>query len=117
MLDDLLNTEPDLPAVRNADPDSGAASSNRQGHPHRGPAGPRDGGQIRRPPAAVSTGKDLRPCRPGHPLATLAPWVGQTGVQLQRLVDVLREVVLAQRELVPEGLATAKALITASSAG
>jgi len=31
------------------------------------PAGPRDGGQVRRPLAALSIGKDLRPCRPGHP--------------------------------------------------
>jgi transposase len=31
------------------------------------------------------------------PRSTLAQWVGQTGVQLQPLVDALREVVLAQR--------------------
>ena len=31
------------------------------------------------------------------PRSTLAQWVGQTGVQLQSLVDALREVVLAQR--------------------
>lgn len=37
--------------------------------------------------------------RAGLPIArsTLAQWVGQTGVQLQPLVDALREVVLAQR--------------------
>lgn len=33
-----------------------------------GPAGARDGGQVRRPPASLSTGKNLRPCRPGHPV-------------------------------------------------
>lgn len=63
-----------LPAARNADPGPGTTASNRQGHPHCGPDGPCDGGQVRRPPAAVSTGKDLRP-----------------------LVDALRKVVLAQR--------------------
>ncbi len=31
------------------------------------------------------------------PHSTLAQWVGQTGVQLQALVDALREAVLAQR--------------------
>ncbi|WPN26752.1 transposase [Pseudomonas marginalis] len=31
------------------------------------------------------------------PRSTLAQWVGQTGVQLQALVDALREAVLAQR--------------------
>lgn len=31
------------------------------------------------------------------PRSTLAQWVGQTGVQLQPLVDALREVVLARR--------------------
>jgi len=31
------------------------------------------------------------------PRSTLAQWVGQTGVQLQPLVDVLLEVLLAQR--------------------
>ncbi|KPX94650.1 Transposase IS66, partial [Pseudomonas amygdali pv. mori] len=31
------------------------------------------------------------------PRSTLAQWVGQTGVQLQPLVDALREAVLAQR--------------------
>ena len=31
------------------------------------------------------------------PRSTLAQWVGRTGVQLQPLVDALREVVLAQR--------------------
>ncbi|WP_259473812.1 IS66 family transposase, partial [Pseudomonas syringae] len=31
------------------------------------------------------------------PRSTLAQWVGQAGVQLQPLVDALREVVLAQR--------------------
>lgn len=33
----------------------------------------------------------------GIPRSTLAQWVGQTGVQLQSLVDALREAVLAQR--------------------
>ncbi|MNF36715.1 Transposase IS66 family protein [compost metagenome] len=38
-------------------------------------------------------------CRAGLaiPKSTLAQWVGQTGVQLQPLVDALREAVLAQR--------------------
>lgn len=44
------------------------------------------------------------------PRSTMAQWVGQTSVQPQPLVDALREVVLAQRELVPEGSATAKTL-------
>lgn len=33
------------------------------------------------------------------PRSTLVQWVGQTGVQLQPLVDVLREAVLAQQVL------------------
>lgn len=46
---------------------AGAGAGNRQGYSHCRTAGPRYGGQIRRPPAALSTGKDLRPCGPGHP--------------------------------------------------
>jgi len=48
-------------------PGPGAGAVDRQGHPHCRPAGSCDGGQVRRPPAVVSAGKDLWPCRPGHP--------------------------------------------------
>ena len=55
-----------LPPVRNTDPGTGAGPSNRQGHPDRRSAGSRDGGQIRRPFAAVPARENLWPRLPGY---------------------------------------------------
>ena len=46
--------------VPDADPGAGAGAGDRQGRAHRGAARPGAGGEVRRSPAAVSTGRDLR---------------------------------------------------------
>ena len=86
-----------LPSVRNTDPGNGAAPGNRQGNTYSRSARSCNGGEIRRPLAAVPAGENLWPRRLAIARSTLAQWVGQTGVQLQQLVDALREAVLAQR--------------------
>ncbi len=44
-----------------------------KGHSDRRAAGPGHGGQVRRSPAAVLPGTDLRSCRPGHPALHTGP--------------------------------------------
>ena len=64
-------------------------------HPDCRLTGSRDGGQVSRPFTTVSARENLRPRWPGS-RSTPAQWVGQTDVQLQPLVDALRETVLSQ---------------------
>jgi transposase len=76
-------------------PGAGGRARHRQGHPHHGAAGPGAGGQVRRPPAAVPPGRHLRRAGLAIPRSTLAQWVGTCGVQLQPLVDALKDEMLS----------------------
>ena len=86
--------------VPDAGPGAGAGAGDRQGHADRRAAGAGAGGEVRRSPAAVSTGRRSSSA-PGVaiPRSTLAQWVGACGVQLQPLVDALRAVLLERSVL------------------
>jgi hypothetical protein len=86
-----------LPPVRNTDPSTGACPGDRQGHLDRGPAGACVGSQFADHLPLYRQEKIFGRAGLAIPRSTLALWVGQTGVQLQPLVDALREAVLAQR--------------------
>lgn len=83
-----------LRQLRDVDPGTGATAGDRQRHPHRWPAGP----------VLVAKYADHLPLyrqermfgRAGLeiPRSTLAEWVGACGVQLQPLVDALRNTLL-----------------------
>jgi transposase len=79
-----------LHKLRNTGASPGAGTRHRQRHPHHRAAGPGADRQVRRSPAAVPAGGDLCPGGSAIARSTLAQWVGSCGVQLQPLVDALK---------------------------
>ena len=85
-----------LPAVRNTDPGPGAGAGDRHGHPHCRLLPHVMVAKFANHLPLYRQKKNFGRAGLAVPRLTLAQWVGQTGVQLQSLVDGLREAVLAQ---------------------
>ena len=85
--------------MRDAGAGAGGAAHHRQGHPDRRLAGAGAGGQYAdHQPLYRQTGIFER-AGLAIPDSTLAQWVGRCGVQLQPLVDALREALLQESVL------------------
>ncbi len=80
-----------LCVVRSADPGACAIPGDRQGHPGRRSAGPGHGRQIRDRLPLYRQERIFGRAGLAIPRSTLEQWVGSCGVQLQPLVDALRE--------------------------
>jgi hypothetical protein len=83
-----------LRQLRDVDPGTGATAGDRQRHPHRWPAGPGAGGKYADHLPLYRQERMFGRAGLEIPRSTLAEWVGACGVQLQPLVDALRNTLL-----------------------